>query len=47
MLFGSHILENVWLVLSRAVVARPQRGERDLPEGFKILCVLRLDLHYY
>ena len=28
------ILENLWLVLRWAVVARPQRGGRDLPEEF-------------
>ena len=28
------ILENLWLVLRWAVVARPQRGGRDLPDEF-------------
>ncbi|MEF8975306.1 MAG: ISH3 family transposase, partial [Halapricum sp.] len=28
------LLENLWLVLRWAVVARPQRGGRDLPEEF-------------
>jgi hypothetical protein len=30
----SALLENLWLVLRWAVVARPQRGGRDLPEEF-------------
>ena len=30
----SFLLENLWLVLRWAVVARPQRGGRDLPEQF-------------
>jgi len=30
----SFLLENIWLVLRWAVVARPQRGGRDLPEKF-------------
>jgi len=30
----SFLLENLWLVLRWAVVARPQRGGRDLPEEF-------------
>jgi IS4 transposase len=28
------LLENLWLVLRWAVVARPRRGGRDLPEEF-------------
>jgi hypothetical protein len=28
------LLENLWLVLRGAVVARPPRGGRDLPEAF-------------
>jgi hypothetical protein len=30
----SFLLENLWLVLRWAVVARPRRGGRDLPEEF-------------
>ena len=30
------ILENLWLVLRWAVVARPQRGGRDLPDEFTL-----------
>ena len=30
----SFLLENLWLVLRWAVVARPRRGGRDLPEKF-------------
>jgi hypothetical protein len=33
MLVGA-ILENLWLVLRWTVVARPQRGGRELPEEF-------------
>jgi len=33
------LLENLWLVLRWAVVARPRRGRRDLPEfTFKTFC---------
>jgi IS4 transposase len=31
---ASFLLENLWLVLRWAVVARPRRGGRDLPEQF-------------
>lgn len=36
----SFLLENLWLVLRWAVVARPQRGGRDLPDRFtfKMFC---------
>ena len=30
----SFLLESLWLVLRLAVVARPRRGGRDLPEEF-------------
>jgi hypothetical protein len=33
-LIVSFLLKNLWLVLKCAVVARPRRGGRDLPEQF-------------